>query len=518
MGAVVARHSYDVACSIHQTGAFPLDRARPRESGPTMSRVLVALLLLLLLLGALAVALAAGLFLRLERGPVPERPLGQAERAGEGAMARTLPRETPAAAGEAEQGFLYGRVTTGDDRVYEGRLRFGGDEEAFWDDTFDAPKGDNPWATQVPPAQLVERRAVTLFGSELELGEQRVDLSRPFLARFGDIARIEARGTLIRVRLKNGSEFVLDRMGSDDLGDGLRVWDVRGEGVDLSEREIRVIEFLPTARLTEAPERLHGTVRTKQGEAFTGFIQWEGAKGLAADELRGLHEGEEVALRFEGIASIRPDGDRGAARSLREAVLALGRGERPGAHVMLRDGSELALSGTRDVGDGNRGVFVEDPRYGRVRVFWNALESVTFGSPDPTGPTGPAYDDFPPGRPLDGSVATRDGRHLSGSLVFDLDESMTTDTLDAPSRGVHYTIPFGLVRRIARGEEGSPATVTLHGGEGIALEAVGDLGAGHLGMLVFPEDGAPPSYVPWRDVYALTFARPPAMVPPIGSP
>ncbi len=37
---------------------------------------------------------------------------------------------------ETHQGFLYGRITTTDGDTYEGRLRWGGDEEAFWGDYF----------------------------------------------------------------------------------------------------------------------------------------------------------------------------------------------------------------------------------------------------------------------------------------------------------------------------------------------------------------------------------------------
>src|SRR4051794_21349358 len=60
------------------------------------------------------------------------------------------PSTTPAA-GETRPGFLYGRITTVDGATYEGRLRWGGDEEAFWGDTFNGAKHANLWAAQVPP-------------------------------------------------------------------------------------------------------------------------------------------------------------------------------------------------------------------------------------------------------------------------------------------------------------------------------------------------------------------------------
>ena len=45
-------------------------------------------------------------------------------------------------------------------------------------------------------------------------------------------------------------------------------------------------------------------------------------------------------------------------------------------------------------------------------------------------------------------MTTRGARRLTGRLVYELDESETTETLDAPSQGVDYTIPFGLIASI----------------------------------------------------------------------
>jgi hypothetical protein len=96
-----------------------------------------------------------------------------------------------------------------------------------------------------------------------------------------------------------------------------------------------------------------------------------------------------------------------------------------------------------------------------ARSSRDAFERVDF-SP---GGTGPAYDVSPPGHPLTGSVITRSGRHLVGRLVYDLDESETTETLDAPSQGVDYTIPFGhlpIVYRWGLTAVGRAATFSHH--------------------------------------------------------
>lgn len=413
---------------------------------------------------------------------------------------------TPTALTEANQrGFLYGRVTTDDGAAYVGRLRFGGSEEAFWGDYFNGTKGDNPWAVH-GSAEQQAKRPMTVFGFEIPFGDRPIDLSRPFMARFGDLARIEARGRHVRVTVKSGTVFDLDRMAASDLDDGVRVWDDKRGVIDLaswtgglpppSPVRIRTIELLPTAGLGALPTRLHGTVRTRHGN-FTGFVQWDRQDGVGLDELDGRTGEREVRLRFDTIRSI--------ARRSNDSSL-----------VTLLDGREIALAGTRAVGGGNRGIYVDDPRYGRVLVSWGAFERIDFSA----GGSGPAYDDFPRGRPLTGSVTTRGGRRLTGRLVYDLDESETTETLDAPSQGVDYTVPFGLVASITpvgpnEGGAGR-ATVTLHDGEVLPLERDGDLGAANAGMLVFIDARERPEYVPWTDIERIEFDRPPAMYPPIG--
>ena len=428
----------------------------------------------------LVLALVAG-FRALERDSEP--------------AAETSPVPSTAAA-EAHPSFLYGRVTTLGGATYEGRLRWGRDQEAFWGDYFNGVRTDNPWAVHVPPERLSrEGGSIEILGIKIPSRGRQIDLGRPFMARFGDIARIEAVGaTNVRVTLKNGTVTDLNRSDASDFDDGVRVWDGRRGVVDVDSMLIRSIELLPADRSAEAPYRLHGTVETRQGD-FTGFVQWDRQKGLGRDQLDGRAAGSERSLRFDTIRSI--------ARESRDS-----------SRVTLRDGREIVLSSTRAVGRDNRGIYVDDPRYGRVLISWDAFERVDFGEDG----AGPAYGDFPPGHPLTGSVTTRDGRRLAGRLVYDLDESETTETLDAPSYGVNYAIPFGLIVSLwphGREERGArSARVILHSGEELQLERTGDLGDVNGGMLIFAE-GRHPEYVPWTDIEQIDFARPPAMYPPI---
>jgi hypothetical protein len=417
-------------------------------------------------------------------------PDGAALAAASAAVAASMPTTNA-----GSQGFLYGRVTSEGGTTYEGRLRFGGGEEAFWGDYFNGFKRDNPWAGHAPRERATRKRPFELFGLRIAFGEEDSDLGRPLMARFGDIARLEAHGRALLVTLKSGTGVQLDRFAADDFADGLRIWDVRRGVVDLDEWRVRSIEFLQAGPLQATPARLHGTVRTRHG-AFTGFIQWDRAQGVGSDDLVGRTADGELTLSFDAIRSI-------ARRSSSSAL------------ATLVDGREIVLSDTRQVGRGHRGIYVDDRRYGRVLVSWDAFERIDFSAAD----SGPAYADFPAGRALTGSVTTRAGRRLTGRLVYDLDESETTETLDAPSEGVDYTIPFGLIASISLADGEAPgarlATVTLHDREEMSLERSGDLGDGNAGILIFINGREHPEFVPWTDVQQIAFDRPPLMYPPL---
>jgi len=261
--------------------------------------------------------------------------------------------------------------------------------------------------------------------------------------------------------------------------------------VDIGEWTIRSIELLASTGPSGAPAPLYGTVQTRRGD-FTGLVQWDREACVGSDELVGLTTDGEVRVRFDDVRSIE---SRGEESSL----------------VTLRDGRELVMSGSRQVGVGNRGAYVDDARYGRVLVSWDAFRRVDFAP----GGSGPGYDDFPAGHPLAGRVVTRSGRTLDGRLVYDLDESETTETLDAPSGGIDYTIPFGRIASIAllgSGDGGvAGATVELRSGEVLTLDPGGDLGPTNGGMLVFGAGNAAPEYVSWGDVERIDFEAAPGI-------
>ena len=405
---------------------------------------------------------------------------------------------------EGTSALLYGRVTTNDGSHYEGRLRWGGDQEASWNDTFHGTKAKNPWVTHVPTELLAaESPSFELFGFEIGARGRRLDSKRPFLARFGDLARIERRRRTLRVTLKSGTVVDLDRFSAGDFDDGVRVWDPSHGVVDLGPRQIRTLELLPGRATDPAPSRLFGVVHTRRG-TFSGQIGWDRDDLLGSDTLDGETEAGEVSLRFDGLRSITRESDSSV-------------------RAILLDDREVVLTDSPEVGEGNRGISVDDPRYGRISISWEIFERLDLGRRDGSledgsiedsvlRDGGPIYDDFPPGRPLAGRVQTHSGRRLVGRIVFDLDESETTDTLDAPARGLDFTLIFERIASVLPQHDGDreslAPSVVLRCGTVLELEAAGDLGEENAGLLVFVEGAQVPEYAPWAEVERIDFEPP----------
>lgn len=355
-------------------------------------------------------------------------------------------------------GLIHARVTTVDGRAYRGRLRWGGSEEALWSHRFNGKRKENRWAEHVPAEDLVERDGIELLG--FRFGERTIELDRPFVARFGDIRRIDVEAFDLTVTLRSGHVVELDRLSADDVADGLRLWDDEHGVVDLGELQLRTIEFGRGAGQSSELQPLYGLVHSTEGR-FDGLVQWNRRACLASDEL------EAGGVRFDAIRAI--DRDR----------------------VTLSDGSEVALPESQ-----RRGVHVDVRRFGRVTIPWHAFERIEFRAPLDV----PTYSEFEAGESLHGRVRTLSGAEHRGRLVFDLDESESTDTLDAPLDGLDISIPFANIASIL-----TPSTVVLRSGERLEFRQGGDLAESNGGMLIFVAGEDRPRYVRWSEVERILF-------------
>jgi len=375
------------------------------------------------------------------------------------------------------RGFLYAKITARSGTVYEGRIRWDGDE-AFWGDLFESVKKERPHFGKLPP----ERRSepFKIFG--ITIGSSS-DNTRGFFARFGDIRRIEVgqRGEAV-VTMKNGT--AIEVKGGSDVGRPITVRDPGFDEIELRWKEIRSIELLPTpADLEVGAGRLYGTVETSAG-TFQGFVQWDRDECLTTDRLDGdLHDGE-VSVRMGKIRVIE-------------------KRTHSSARVILVNGSELALDDTNDVNEDNRGIVVEDPRFGRVAIDWDVFQRLELSAPEGSGPP---YEDFAPGKALRGKVTTTGGESHSGRLIWDLDESEDWELLSGKSDQVEYFIPFALVAEVVP-DGNYHSRVILTGGEKLVLENSADVDEDNDGLVVDPGDGGEPVYVPWEKVARVELAH-----------
>ncbi len=381
------------------------------------------------------------------------------------------------------QGFLYGEVKTESGKTYKGRLRWD-DEEAFWGDFFNSSKEERPYLEEVDRRDRRDRgrrNEVRIFGIRIGGWDSYGD-GRSFVARFGDIERIDlGRGDHAFVTMKSGTKYEVDG-GSNDIGADIFVWDSEIGEIELDWDRIESIRFLPTPVDLAVPvHRLHGKMKTRIGD-FEGYIQWDQEECLSTDELDGETPDGDVSIEMGKLRSI--------ARHSRRSSL-----------VTLRNGREMELDGTNDVDDDNRGIYVEDPRYGRVLVDWDSFERLDFSEP---GPSGPAYEDFHKSGPLQGTVTDRDGKKHSGRIVYDIDEAETWEILNGEWRDVEFSIPFSLIRSIIP-ESSDSSRVILKGGEELELEDQADVGDGNDGVLILTADDAKPIYVEWDDVRRIDF-------------
>jgi hypothetical protein len=394
-----------------------------------------------------------------------------------------LSSRATAAPEQDSRGFLYGRITARSGTVYEGRLRWN-EEEAFWGDFFNANKKELPYIEHVPRERRQHRESVKVFGVPLGISWNEDDDGRQLAARFGDLRRIEVgRRDDATVIFKSGTRYEISG-GSNDVEEDteISVWDRSAGEIRVRWREIRSIDFLPApANLAVPAFRLHGTVQTEDG-SFRGYIQWDQDECLSTDELDGETRDGEMSLRMGQIRSI----ERQSRRS---------------SKVVLRDGRAFDLKGTNDVDSNNRGIYVHDPRFGRVLISWDAFRRVDF---EPSGDSGPGYNDFRPGRPLFGKVSTVEGKTYRGRLVYDADEAETMELFDGRRRDIDYSIPFARIAFLLPEKTDSVRLVYKDGKE-LKLESTADVGRDNFGVLVFEGGQKTPRYIPWEDVRRIDF-------------
>ncbi len=204
-----------------------------------------------------------------------------------------------------------------------------------------------------------------LFYSDILDGEER---HRNRKIPFGKIEAIERRSSSsARVYLRNGDKMKLS--GTNDVDNGNR-------GIVILDRDFgRVVvewddfdrlefldggdKYLPRYDDFEKTRPLYGVLYDEDGDSYEGFIRWDDDETYSWELLDGEHRGVEVDVEFSQIAKI----EKVSSRSCR---------------VTTKSGNSFKLSGTNDVNNDNKGIFVTTEDGERIELDWYDFDKVIF--------------------------------------------------------------------------------------------------------------------------------------------
>lgn len=183
---------------------------------------------------------------------------------------------------------------------------------------------------------------------------------------FGDIAAIawESRSSA-RVTLVGGDEMILDD--SNDVNSDNR-------GIEITDPSFgrAVVDWDEFLSYTRHPRtgatvdreafgggsRLRGTVIGRGESPVTGLIRWDNDEEFTWETLDARTEGVAVAIELGRVRSIERLGDE--------------------SRVALADGNVFLLDASGDLGDDNRGIFIDTGAGGTVLVRWRDFVSASF--------------------------------------------------------------------------------------------------------------------------------------------
>lgn len=364
---------------------------------------------------------------------------------------------------------------------FTGLLRWD-DEETFWGDLFNSRKQDTPYLDDHGDGGGAKRE-YEVFGRKISFDWGNSSKQRSFVARFGDISVIEVLDdNEANLLMKDGSNVHVEGS-SNDVNPAISIRDPSLGDIEIAWKRVDTITFSQAPASSEPwGERLHGTIETAAG-TFRGYVQWDKQESISVDRLDGEEDDIDFSIPMGNLRSITRDGDDASV-------------------VELRDGRSLTLTDSNDVDDDNRGLLVEDPRFGKVEIPWMSFNKVTFT--DQLLASGPGYDSFAPLGGLRGTVTTKAGERLQGQIVFDLDEERDWELFDGELDGIIYFIPFGLIQSIApTGDNG--CAVKLRSGDTLALSETQDAAEDNAGVLVI--NGSTETLVAWQDLQSVAFDR-----------
>jgi hypothetical protein len=277
----------------------------------------------------------------------------------------------------------------------------------------------------------------------------------------------------------------------------------------------------PVSLRAQEVDRIWGRVHTVSGEIHEGFIRWDRNEGSWVDQLDGskglvpfqfqdwwklAHPEDQQRDRIIELAGYRItwDDDEPVFPSSVESGIRFGHIRRltvegDTARLELRSGLVVELEGgATDLGGDLREILVKEPQGDVVELEWEDLEVVEFMAAPPAARAGD--------RRLHGTVELLEGPPFTGYISWDVDEVLTSDTLDGEdSEGRQREILFGRIAEIR--PKGDGAEITLTDGEKVELSGSDDVDDGNDGIQI-SDPGLGLVDVDWDEIEKVGFHPP----------
>jgi hypothetical protein len=393
----------------------------------------------------------------------------------------------------APQEHLYGRVETVRGEVHVGFIRWGLRGGA-WADLLEGAKAlpeenlrqARRLRAEADPEADLAARTIVYGGVRITWDEDDTEATTDSVqsgVRFGHVRSITpGGGRSAHVVLREGGAVELFAQGGRDEAFASRivVEPASGARIEIAWGDLARVEFME-APAGEMPRqaRLHGTVRDRSGNRYTGYLAWGDGRLYTGDLLA---DGPGVALPFERVQSVVP-------------------GEGSSARVTLASGETTSVGRVFGIGATGRNVHVSDPELGGVRLPWRRIEEVRLHPPADRG----GRREFEAAR-LRGVVLTRSGERHQGLLRWDNDEEHGWEILNGSDRGAAFTIELAKVRSIVQ-ETPRSVEVTLTDGRTLSLSGSNDVGLGNEGIVIELDDGTF-RFVDWLQFERAELERP----------
>ena len=368
----------------------------------------------------------------------------------------------------AQKGRIFGEVETRRGEKYTGWIQFmGSGKPAVWDDLFNGTRELRYYSKD-----RYDRRS-----RKYENVITRV--------KFGYINEIEfVYKNVALLKLKDGREMELEGSTADD---NIKIIDGSFGETEIKRANLRKIKFMPEPAGFEKDAYpralpLYGSVKTRFGETYTGYILWDTDESTFTDILDGKDaDGVSRKIPMGKIKSIEPYWSD--------------------SKVTLKNDRVIELGGSNDVNRENRGIIIRMPDKFQIKISWRDFDKVTFLEEYKAK----TYNDYKPAKRLQGTLETYDGSTFDGFVTWDFDEAYSSDILDGEYNRLEIKIEIGNIKEIKYNSSKS-VKVTLKSGEELLLRGGNDVNSSNKGIVISKTaDGKDDRIFGWDEFDKITF-------------